>query len=113
MAKEAGRFEAGIQPHGKANGRIHIWLLESRGCPRMCFHGPSFSLSTGVTLLVYDQYLQTLGRLKLYLATLKICRCLYCLYFSAFTQDQKGKNIGQTNKFPQILLYPKANVRTA
>lgn len=92
MAKEAGRFEAGLQPHGMANGRIQIWLLDSRDCPSMCFHGPSISLSTGVILLVYDQCLQTLGRLQLLLASLKICECLY---FSAFTQDQKGKNIGQ------------------
>lgn len=104
MTKEAGRFETGIQPHGKANGRIHIWLLDSRDCPSMCFHGSSISLSTVVILLVYDQCLQTPGRLKLHLATLKIFRCSY---FSAVTQDQKGKNIGQANKFHQILPYPK------
>lgn len=57
-------------------------------------------------LLVYDQCLQTLGKLKLPLITLEIFRCSF---FSAFTQDQKGKNIGQTNKLHQILPYPKAN----
>lgn len=110
MATEAGRFEVEIQPHGKANGRIPIWLLDLKDCPRTCFHGPSLSLSTGVILLVCDQCLQTLGRLRLHLGALKICRCSY---FSGFTQDQKGKNIGQTNKFHQILLHPKANVHIA
>lgn len=110
MAKEAGRFEDAIQPHGKASGRIHIWLLDSRHCPSMSFHGPYISLSAVVILLVYDQCLQTLGRLKLYLSTINICRCSY---FSAFTQDQNRKNIGQTTKFHQILPYPKANVHTA
>lgn len=104
MAEEAGRFELGMQPHDTARGRIHIWLLGSRHCPSMCFHRPSISL------LVYDQCLQTLGRLKLHLSTLNLCRCS-C--FSAFTQDQKGKNIGQTNNFQPILPYPKANVHIA
>lgn len=60
----SGRFEVGIHPHSVANWKIHIWLLDSRDCSSMCFCGLFVSLSTLVILLVYDQCLQTLGRLK-------------------------------------------------
>lgn len=80
--------------HGQWQNSALAFGLE--GPPKHCFHGPSISLSTGIIPLVYDQCVQALGRLNLHLATLKICRCSY---FSAFTQDQKGKNIGQKTSF--------------
>lgn len=92
MAEEAGRFEVGMQPHGKGSGRIHIWLLGWRHCPGVCFHGPSISLSAVVTLLVYDQCFQTLGRLKLHIYSQPVQMFVFLCLHSRSEREKHWSN---------------------